>query len=166
MCDFTPHSQKFCNRNDTLKRVIGIPLNWHISTGISTMIAELSSSKYPLETTFKMSFLLQKCSQCLDLLSYLLFSMRALNHKGNLLLKKSDSFNLLLYCKYNHQIFNTIWFRLTELTIIPIIRVVHSIEQNMITSTIYINKFALEETKFHSHPSALKLNTLRMASFK
>ena len=30
---------KFCNKNNTLKRAIGMPVNWHISTGILTKIA-------------------------------------------------------------------------------------------------------------------------------
>ena len=41
------HWDKFCNRNDTLKRVIGILVNWNISTRNVTKIARaFLSSKY------------------------------------------------------------------------------------------------------------------------
>ena len=38
--------RKFCNINDTLKRVIGIPVNWHVWTGILTRLA-----RYPRQNT-------------------------------------------------------------------------------------------------------------------
>ena len=60
--------------NDTLKRVIGIPVNWHISTGILTRITCATFVKIPVEmcqftripmTRFKVSFVLQNFSRCL-----------------------------------------------------------------------------------------------------
>ena len=52
--------EKFCNINeDVFKRVIGILLNWHLSTGI---LSKLSLWKYPLE--------------CVNLLGYTNYSLK------------------------------------------------------------------------------------------
>ena len=67
--------EKFSNINGTLKRAIGIPVNWHNSTGILTSTARAILVKVPVEmfqftgipmTHFTVSFRLQNFSQLLS----------------------------------------------------------------------------------------------------
>ena len=48
----TLHWKKFCNMNDTLKRVIGILVNWHVSTGIMTRIASYQFTRIPIRGVY------------------------------------------------------------------------------------------------------------------
>ena len=72
ICLYT-HWEKFCNINDTLKRVTGILVNGHISTGILTRIplailvkiaVEMSQFTRILVTRFTVSPMLQNFHQC------------------------------------------------------------------------------------------------------
>ena len=69
--NFCALKEILCNINDTFKPVIGILVNWHISTGILTRIARAIFVKIPVEvcqftkipmTGLKVSFMLQKIS--------------------------------------------------------------------------------------------------------
>ena len=64
--------KKFCRINDTLKRVLAILVNWHISTVILTSIARATLVNIPVEmwqftripmSCFKVSFMLQNFSR-------------------------------------------------------------------------------------------------------
>ena len=65
--------ETFCNRNDALKRVIAISVNWLISTDILTRTARYhfqnicwNRSVYGIPMTrFKASFMLQNLPQCI-----------------------------------------------------------------------------------------------------
>ena len=63
----TIHREQFCNINDTLKRVIRIPVNRHISTGNLPRLTRLARSQLDAEcqftgipmTRYKLSFMLE-----------------------------------------------------------------------------------------------------------
>ena len=65
--------RKFCNINETLKRVIGILVYWHISTGILTRIGQAILVKIPVKmypltripmTRLNVSFMSQNFPKC------------------------------------------------------------------------------------------------------